>query len=800
MMKNILLIDDDDVFRLVIKATLTSQGFEVAEAHNGQEGINLARTSNPDLVLSDLYMDNGDGYSVLEELSKAEATASIPVIIMTGQGDVEKFRRGMELGAVDFLQKPFDEKTLLAAIHARLRHREHVRQEAEQMLRLQATALDAAANGIVITDVQGRILMANKAFTTLTGYSLAEAKGLNPRVLKSGRHEKAFYGEMWQTILDGRVWHGELINRRKDGTLYPEEMTITPVADKQGQITHFIAIKRDISERRSSEERLKASQALYYSLLESLPVCLFRKDVEGRLTFANTRFCRAIQRTWEEIEGKTDFDLFPADLAAKYQHDDRLVIEHGKALETVERNVTPDGQAHSVQVIKSPVYEADGRISGMQGIFWDVTEQRLAEEALRESVERFRVLFENSSDAIMVLTREGFTTCNPAALKLFGCQTVEQLVQLHPGQLSPVRQPDGKDSMVAANERIVEALERGKVCFEWMHRRADGEEFPAEVMLTAFTHRDRQMIQATVRDLSERIRADKQRAAIEVQLRHAQKLESIGQLAAGIAHEINTPTQYVGDNLRFLQDAFKDLLQLLRSYAELLAASRQGPAGETLIAATESAVQKADLEYLMAEIPKAIEQSLGGVDRVAKIVRAMKEFSHPGAKEKTRTDLNHAIDSTITVARNEWKYVADLKTDFAPALPLVPCLPDEFNQVILNLIINAAHAIADVVGEGNKGKGTITVSTRRLDAQVEVRIQDTGTGIPEKTRNRIFEPFFTTKPVGKGTGQGLAIARSVVVDKHGGTIDFETETGKGTTFIIRLPLAANKEPNASTQP
>jgi signal transduction histidine kinase len=166
----------------------------------------------------------------------------------------------------------------------------------------------------------------------------------------------------------------------------------------------------------------------------------------------------------------------------------------------------------------------------------------------------------------------------------------------------------------------------------------------------------------------------------------------------------------------------------------------------------------------------------------------MKEFSHPGADSKTLLDLHHAIESTLTVCHSEWKYVADLVTEFDPQLPSVPVLPGEFNQVILNLIINAAHAIADTLAAGGKGKGTLTISTHASADSVEVRIRDSGTGIPEKARERIFTPFFTTKGVGKGTGQGLAIAHSVIVDKHGGTIHFETETGKGTCFVIRLPL------------
>ncbi|MBL9188455.1 MAG: response regulator [Opitutaceae bacterium] len=277
------------------------------------------------------------------------------------------------------------------------------------------------------------------------------------------------------------------------------------------------------------------------------------------------------------------------------------------------------------------------------------------------------------------------------------------------------------------------------------------------------------------------------RNKMELQLRHAQKMESIGQLAAGIAHEINTPTQYIGDNTRFVQDACVDLLAIVGSLAPLTAPDAAPPTAAWLAQFREQAA-KADLEYLAEEIPKAIAQSLDGVARVAKIVRAMKEFSHPGTAEKTPIDLNHAIDSTLTVATTEWKYVAELVTDFDASLPPVPCLPGEFNQVILNLVVNACHAITDVVGPNAAGKGTITLSTRRDGEWAEVRVRDSGTGIPEHARARIFDPFFTTKGVGKGTGQGLAIAHAVIVEKHGGTIHFETEMGQGTTFIIRIPL------------
>ncbi len=281
-----------------------------------------------------------------------------------------------------------------------------------------------------------------------------------------------------------------------------------------------------------------------------------------------------------------------------------------------------------------------------------------------------------------------------------------------------------------------------------------------------------------------------ERKILEEQLRQAQKLEAIGQLAAGIAHEINTPAQFVGDNTKFLQETWPMVNKILELCLRLREQSLAGLVAPETIAELLRCTEEADPAYLIHEVPAAIAQALEGVGRISKIVRAMKEFSHPGSEGKSAIDLNHAIETTIAVARNEWKYVADVQTCFAGDLPLVPCLGGEFNQVILNLLMNAAQTIGDVVKKGSAAKGTITITTKCEDDWVEVRIQDTGAGIPENVRARIFEPFFTTKEVGKGTGQGLALAHTVIVKKHNGKIWFESEVGKGTTFFLRLPLTA----------
>jgi PAS domain S-box-containing protein len=290
-------------------------------------------------------------------------------------------------------------------------------------------------------------------------------------------------------------------------------------------------------------------------------------------------------------------------------------------------------------------------------------------------------------------------------------------------------------------------------------------------------------------DITEKKQAERERQIMEMQRRHAHKLESIGQLAAGIAHEINTPTQYIGDNIRFLQSSFERLRRLHTHYQGLLRTAKQKDLAADLLADIEKAIEDPDADFFTAEIPEAIRQSLSGLEEVARIVRAMRDFSHPGNGHKIPTDLNQAIEATLVVCANEWKKVASMVKDLEPNLPHVPCLPGEFNQVILNLVVNAAHAIADVLGDHAKAKGTITLSTRRCGPWVEIQVRDTGTGIPEAIREKVFDPFFTTRPVGKGTGQGLAIARHVIVNRHNGTLTFQTEMGVGTVFVIRLPVA-----------
>jgi PAS domain S-box-containing protein len=292
------------------------------------------------------------------------------------------------------------------------------------------------------------------------------------------------------------------------------------------------------------------------------------------------------------------------------------------------------------------------------------------------------------------------------------------------------------------------------------------------------------------RDITQLKRDEASRREMEIMLQLAQRLESIGRLAAGIAHEINTPTQFITDNTHFLGDAFRQLERTIAAYRALGRQAATHPALAAAAAAAGAIDEAGETTYHLGEIPRTLTQSLEGLGRVARIVRSLKEFSHPQNANRTQADLNRAIETAIAVSRHEWKYVADIVTDLAPDLPTVPCVVDAFNQVMLNLLVNGAHAIGTVLQRTGATKGTITIRTRREDDRVLIEVEDNGTGIAPEHRAKIFSPFFTTKEVGKGTGQGLAIVHTVIVSQHGGTVDFDTEVGKGTTFRLRLPLTA----------
>jgi two-component system NtrC family sensor kinase len=509
-------------------------------------------------------------------------------------------------------------------------------------------------------------------------------------------------------------------------------------------------------------------------LLDNVPDYIYFKDVESRFIRVNRAESALLGvRTEGEAIGRTDFDFFDDELASKAYQDEREIIRSGLALVSKVERVSSPRSVRWVTSTKVPVKDESGTVQLIVGVSRDCTDWKEAVEAVQKSEEFFRCLFAAIPHAVWVYDAKTLEILevNPAAVRRYGYSTEEFLA---------LRMPDlypDEESF-----RLFRTLESGGPAgspgVTWKHRTKGCRVLEVQIGVHALDFRGRTAVAAVVQDVTER-------RQLERDLHQAQRLESVGQLAAGIAHEINTPIQYIGDNLRFLHDAFRDRQMVFELYERLYEATERSVVTPELLADLRKAVGDADLEYLREEIPEAMRQSLDGVERVATIVRAMKEFAHPGHKEKAAADLNKALQNTLLVARNEYKYVADVETVFGD-LPPVVCHVADMNQVFLNLLINAAHAIGEVMPR-TQMKGKIGVRTWQAGDQAVVAISDTGCGISDKIRDKVFDLFFTTKPVGTGTGQGLAIARSIVVEKHGGTLRFEPNPPQGTTFVVSVP-------------
>ena len=600
----------------------------------------------------------------------------------------------------------------------------------------------------------------------------------------------------------GYVRKYEVEMKKRDGTTAPFELSIGLLKDKDGRIIGSVGLGRDVSdlriaiskleiacaqlqreitERRRVEEKLGESERRFREILENIHLLAVSLDTYGRIDFCNDFFLSVTGWQREELLG---WDWFETCLPPESQRMMKRsyfqeitmgeITTHGE-----EEIVTYLGKRYLVAWNNTLLRDPQGKVIGVTKIGRDVSQRRKIEKELREASAEMELLIASIPSILIELAENNrVTRWNSASEHTFSHSSAEVLgVPLEDCAL-PWDWEKVHGSLLACRKERA-SVRADDVRFV----RPDGKEGLLGLIISPIKSELGEFLGFLIlgADITER-------RLLERQLAQAQKLESIGQLAAGIAHEINTPTQYVGDNTRFLRDAFSDLEQLLDTYARMPEAMKAGVPADELISTIHAAAEEADLDYLKEEIPRAILQSLEGVERVSKIVSAMKEFSHPGVAEKKAIDINRAIESTVTVARNEWKYVAELIMDLDHSMLPIPCLPGEFNQVILNIIINAAHALGGSTASKESGeKGTITVSTRNLDDHAEIRISDNGTGIPESIRARVFDPFFTTKDVGKGTGQGLAIAHSVIVDKHGGTIRFESEMGRGTTFIITLP-------------
>lgn len=664
-----------------------------------------------------------------------------------------------------------------------------------------ADAVESMVDAIAVYDAEDKLVVSNSHYKTVFGKQVLVRPGISfEEVLNILLTEGAFETgciapEEWarQRLELHREASGrDFITRLKSGRwILNREYRM-----RDGGI---VGVRTDITDLKRREGELDALRRRYQLILDSAGEGIVGVDNAGKCTFANKAACALL--------GLPSDDLVGSHFAATVQplsHRGRFgatvskVFREGvMAQEAGDPFLMANGGTVRVDYLVAPMVE-DGSVAGAVVVMRDAGlrlryEQALADQhrelerlvaertaelqrevdvrartevALRESRERFRSVADSLFEGVVVLDRFGqLVNTNVSARALLG---VEGDLEGNPID-SLLRIQKQNATLDFANSPLSKTIADGNVF------RDDDAVFlthsgaTLQVAYACSPMKDGEMVRGVIlsfRDIQSLKKA--QRDALQ-----SSRLATVGQLAAGIAHEINTPIQYVGDNLRF----FGKSLAKLNSVIEV-ALKRSDPQVEAAAAAVK-------LPFLMKELPGAIEESLDGVAQIARIVLSMKEFSHPGTNAKTMTDINRSLESTLTVCRNTWKHVAEVEKDLDPSLPPVLCLAGEMNQVFLNLIVNASHAIES---SGKPSPGRLSISTAKMGDFVEIRIADSGTGIPDALIDSIFDPFFTTKAVGQGTGQGLAICRDVVVTKHGGQIEVDGRSGEGAVFTVRLPI------------
>jgi PAS domain S-box-containing protein len=687
-----------------------------------------------------------------------------------------------------------------------MRRAQHQVRDLLRRERLFHSMVDNAIDVVTLFNEDRQLVMMSPSMTTVMGWTAPQLVGAS---LQQWIHpdDEAAYRTEFQSAKDspGRTILVSYRMLHQDGSWRVMEGALRSFRPEEGDLK-IISHMRDVSEREDSRLQLKrVAETMEIRISERTSELSSRNDQllqeiidrtraeselrrlnvaldhisslvlllgsDRRVEWANERFIASTGCVRAEVLGKRPFDWYALPPSEDVIQAVWRVVDEGREWSGESLLRRANGSTFWGWIVINTMRDSAGQTIGYLVSIQDVTARRSAEE------ERSRLghVVEQAAEAIVITNALGVIQyVNPAFEKVTGWTKAESIGNNPNMVKSGLHNADFYEEMWSR-------LRNGMVWSgRFINRRRDGTLFHEDATISPVRDEDGRIVQfvAMKRDVTRMVQ-------MEEQLRQAQKLESVGQLAAGIAHEINTPIQFVGDNITFLTDGFATMSQVINSLRVAVATE----ATDAVVEEARGIVAAADIDFLLEEMPKALIQSQEGVERVAVIVRAMKEFSHPGNQDVAPADLNRAIENTITISRNEWKQVAEVIATLATDLPLVPVHLGDFNQVMLNLLVNAAHAIADQrKRSGDEDPGCIRVATFRDEAMVVVRVSDDGCGMSPEVQARIFEPFFTTKEVGRGTGQGLALARALIVKKLGGTITFESTEGVGTTFIIRLPL------------
>ncbi len=535
----------------------------------------------------------------------------------------------------------------------------------------------------------------------------------------------------------------------------------------------------------AQQQALRQSEEHNRTLIEVLPDILILTNSEGVYLNIYASSEDRLFRPKAELLGNKIQNFLPATVAAPILEKIGNAIQT-KAFQSIEYELeVPAGFIHfEARIVPSGPANALVLVR-------DVTQQKLAETELRESQEQFKSLISNIP-GIFYRCKFGRTWTllyiSPEIETLSGYPP-EDFIEEKGRTLGSVIHPDDVSRVIQSIKSAIDTDSPWELEYRIVHKEGTVRwvRETGRAMVYNINSLRQLYLDGFILDVTERKRLEEERVEMQSRLLHVGKLEAVGQLAAGVAHEINTPIQFIGDNTTFVLDSVGPLFTLIDAYERL-------PQESESTHAIHDLARQIDLPFLKDEIPKALQESLDGIQRVKRIVGAMREFARQDAQGKTMSDINAGIRSTITICQSEWKQVAEIQLDLAPDLPAVPCHPGEINQVLVNLIVNAAHAISEVIHSNTPHAGLILIRTRLHPDHITIQVEDNGSGIPEKIRSRLFEPFFTTKEIGKGTGQGLYLSRNIILKGHGGSISFETKTGTGTIFTVSLPLQDSPHP------
>jgi len=545
--------------------------------------------------------------------------------------------------------------------------------------------------------------------------------------------------------------------------------------EEYGRPRELLCIGSDVTKLHRANEAQREIEERFRAIAKASPVGIAITDMEGNLIYANERMHEMTQTTAVDLAGKGWLDRIHAHdkavvktqwLRGKFVHSNQVEMR----LVTKENlEIWVLGQIVNLRSIQK-------EIVGKVLTFTDITPIKEAEQAMRQ----LTAAMEQAAEVVIITDIKGIITyVNPAFEVITGFSRQDAL-----GKTPNILKSD--DQNEAFYKELWETIARGEAWSgRFVNLRKNGRRYTQEANIGPIRNHDGQTTGyvCVARDISDQL-------VVEAQLRQAQKLESIGELAAGIAHEINTPTQYVTSNLQFLGDSFDSYSKMMERSRELvhyiLERCKDTP-DEGLQAQAESTLDLKEIEYLSEDVPNALSESEAGLKRIAEIVQSVKQLAHPGEVSKSYHSLNKIAQDAATVSTNEWKYIADIEYYLDDTLASIFCLKGEVGQVVLNLIVNSAHAI-ETKGAGGEERGTITLKSYQEGSMAVLEVSDTGIGMSPDIMERVFDPFFTTKDVGKGTGQGLAIAHNVVVNMHGGIMLVESKLGIGSTFIVKLPF------------